>query len=112
MVRSVEMGGGDLEAFTHRKVEPLPKMKSSYDESWSHVHLRLPVILAVLKKGVIHFDFRPELPKDPVLECIIPDEASPDRFGVAHRHCDAECPLHIEIPESFSVGDCRHDDWV
>jgi len=106
------MSCGNLEASTHCKAEPLPKMKPSVEESWSHVHLRIPVILAFLKKGVIHFDFRSELPKDPALEFIIPDEASPDRFGVARKHCDAVCPLHIEIPGAFSVRDCRRDDWV
>src|SRR5580704_18522960 len=108
----MKMGGSDLVSPTDRKPDSPPKAKASHDQPRSDKVLLLTVVLPILKECRVELNLRPELPKYPVLESVIPDVGSSDNVGISNWKPNPEGTLEVEVPQSFSVGDRRRNHRV
>src|SRR5258708_15134222 len=106
------MGGGNLVATTDAEAQSLSHVKSADDEPGSNEILFPAIVLAILKKSRVKFNFRPQLPQDPILKSIVQQVVSPNQVRIGDWQGHSEGTLYIEVAEAFSVGDGRSDDLL
>ena len=93
MVRRVEVGRGDLEPPAEREADSPPQMKAPQDETGRHKILLLAVILSVLKERRVELYFRPKLPKNSILEGVVPGKGATQDIRVSRRQPNSKCAL-------------------
>ena len=97
VIVDVEVGGGNLESATDSEGQAMPKMESADYQTWGHEHLGLAVVRAILKIRVVHFDFRPELPIQVILEGIVPRIRVTNLGFIACGESHTERALNVEM---------------
>src|SRR5262252_1563686 len=107
MIVSMKRGGRDLHARRRRKTKPAPNAYASKPEAWCQKGLFVTGVRSGFVERGVHFEFRPKLPRRPILESGVPQELASKLCCAAGRQVASKRRLHLEASPTLA----RRDRW-
>ena len=80
------------------------------DNARRNENLRSSAVLAFLEKCCIHFNFRPHLVRESILEAIVPKVGSSQEARVRSWQGSSERSLKIRVADAFSISNRRRNN--